>query len=51
MVCSVDLKTKKSVGAFSIQGESSGGSALAGTTPQAIERAVEQIVIFVQGSM
>lgn len=46
----VDLKTRKTIGEFRIQGESSAGSAMAGTTPQAIERAVEQIVLFVQGS-
>jgi len=45
-----EVKSKKTVGEFRVQGESSSGSALAGTTGQAIERAVEQIILFLQGS-
>jgi hypothetical protein len=47
----IDLKMGKTIGAFKVEGKSSGGTIFAGTTPQAIERAVEQIVDFVQKSM
>jgi Domain of unknown function (DUF4410) len=46
-----DLKESKILGTFIAQGRSSGGTVFAGTTPQAIERAVEQIVEFIQKSM
>lgn len=46
-----DVKESKSIGAFVAQGRSSGGSAFAGTTPQAVERAAEQIVEFIQKNM
>lgn len=44
----IDMKTGKSIGAFKAEGKSSGGTAFAGTTSQSIERAVEQIVEFIQ---
>ena len=47
----IDLKTEETIGAFKAEGQSSGGTVFAGTTSQAIERAVEQIVQFVQDSM
>jgi hypothetical protein len=46
-----DLKENKSIGTFTVQGRSSGGTAFAGTTPQAVERAAEQIVEFIQKNM
>jgi hypothetical protein len=46
-----DSKEGKNIGAFVAQGRSSGGSVAAGTTPQAVERAVEQIVEFIQKNM
>jgi hypothetical protein len=47
----LDLKGSKSIGTFIAQGRSSGGTVFAGTTPQAVERAVEQIVEFIQKNM
>lgn len=44
----IDLQTGKTIGAFKAEGKSSGGTVFAGTTEQAIERVVEQIVEFVQ---
>lgn len=46
-----DLKESKSMGTFIAQGRSSGGTVFAGTTPQAVERAAEQIVEFIQKNM
>jgi len=46
-----DLKESKSIGTFIAQGRSSGGTVFAGTTPQAVERAAEQIVEFIQKNM
>jgi len=46
-----DLKESKTIGTFMAQGRSSGGTVFAGTTPQAVERAVEQIVEFIQKNM
>ncbi len=46
-----DLKESKVLGTFLAQGRSSGGTVFAGTTPQAVERAVEQIAEFIQKSM
>ena len=46
-----DLKESKSIGTFVAQGRSSGGTVFAGTTPQAVERAAEQIVEFIQKNM
>ncbi len=46
-----DLKESKNIGTFVAQGRSSGGTAFAGTTPQAVERAAEQIVEFIQKNM
>ena len=46
-----DMRTGKGIGTFMAQGRSSGGTVFAGTTPQAVERAVEQIVEFIQNSM
>ena len=43
----VDARSGQSLGSFIAEGQSSGGSAFAGTTEQAIERAAEQIVEFV----
>jgi uncharacterized lipoprotein YajG len=43
----VDARSGQRVGSFTAEGQSSGGTAFAGTTEQAIERAVEQIVEFV----
>ena len=53
---SIDVKLSekssgKDIGTFTTEGKSSGGSIFAGTTPQAIDRAVEQIVEFVKNSM
>lgn len=42
----VDQGTGKSIGNFLAEGKSSGGTVFAGTTTQAIERVVEQIVEF-----
>jgi len=47
----IDMKTGKPIGAFKAEGKSSGGTVFAGTTSQAIERAVEQIVKFIQKNM
>ena len=44
----LDVKAGKTVGGFKVEAQSSGGTVFAGTTSQAIERAVEQIVGFVQ---
>jgi hypothetical protein len=46
-----DLKESKTIGTFTAQGRSSGGTAFAGTTPQAVGRAVEQIVEFIRKNM
>jgi hypothetical protein len=43
----IDVKAAQNIGAFTAEGKSSGGTVFAGTTEQAIERAVEQIVEFV----
>lgn len=47
----VDVKESRNIGTFVAQGRSSGGSVFAGTTPQAVERAAEQIVEFIQKNM
>lgn len=47
----IDLKKGETIGTFKTEGKSSGGTIFAGTTTQAIERSVEQIVQFVQKSM
>lgn len=47
----IELETGNTIGAFKSEGKSSGGTVFAGTTPQAIQRAVEQIIAFVQKSM
>lgn len=44
----IDMKTGETIGAFRAEGKSSGGTAFAGTTPQAIEHAAEQIAGFIQ---
>lgn len=41
----------KVIGSFTTEGKSSGGTIFAGTTPQAIDRAVEKIVEFVKNNM
>ena len=46
-----DVKESKNIGTFVTQGRSSGGTVFAGTTPQAIERAAEQIVEFIRKNM
>lgn len=46
-----DLRKNKSIGAFFAQGRSSGGTIFAGTTSQAVRRAAEKIVKFIQKSM
>jgi hypothetical protein len=46
-----DSEESKTIGTFVAQGRSSGGTVVAGTTPQAVERAVEQIVEFIQKNM
>jgi hypothetical protein len=43
----LDTRSGQNIGSFNAEGQSSGGSAFAGTTEQAIERAAEQIVEFV----
>ncbi len=47
----IDLKDNKILGSFVAQGRSSGGTVFAGTTSQAIELAVQQIIEFIQVSM
>ena len=47
----VDLKESKTIGTFIAQGRSSGGTVFARTTPQAVERAAEQIVEFIRKNM
>lgn len=43
----LNTRTGATVGACSIEGKSSGGSVFAGTTEQAIERAVERVMEFI----
>ncbi len=47
----IDLNTRETISAFKTEGESSSGSVTAGLTEQAIQRAVEQIVLFFQNNM
>ena len=43
----IDAKTNEALGQAKVKGKTSGGSALAGTTPQAVERVAEQVAEFV----
>ena len=47
----IDLKTRENISAFKIEGKSSAGSVTAGLTEQAVQRAVEQIVLFFENNM
>lgn len=47
----VDAKTGKKLGSFLSEGKTSGGTAFAGTTEQAIEKVAEEIATFVKTNM
>lgn len=43
----IEVATGKTIGAFSIEGKSSGGSVVAGTTPQAFEKTGEGVAEYI----